>query len=616
MASSALVDLEEDLMSFGSVNGPSHPAPSRPAYPPPSQRLLDEDLGERVGSLPSAAPRPARQSSSNLLLHPNISVTMSSAQPKAAGQDSFASALNALKTRDWSSATNGNGGDYLQHIRVCQTLTSRLFLVPNSHTNGFDEPRKESASPVLGHAVSVKYYLNTTKAASQLATQRSAEPTQPLFGDLSRPTCNTASCNSPSLQSTNYDGDVRKLDTLLTHIQAQMSDVDEGNEEAPAAAQLPPSFQEKKISPPPGLGHRRDRSAMDEMFRTPSPCSVRILTNEDAQESIVRLTLPVYESMIQNMEKLKTDARLAEARHHLGITDVRSVQQDQFNNSSRISQLEDQPGKSGKMVEAKLCNDRLMADVAHLAAEKAELQTASKSKCAQIDYRSHGNDVLPEGVGKLKDEKLRDVKLELERLREEKLQADRENRRLIQALTIERDTLLTQQPAPRNRSLASAFFQKDQEIRDLNAKLAIAEEKEKENNELRAKVQTEKNEGDVLTQQLKQASKSPSEIAELEAKVKEKESEASRLLNDKQNLQKQLENKEALCRKLENDRKVLRGAAHLVQPAQGSRLPKTVFQCVECYVKNLQCDNAARCRNCVDESARALLGDPLSAQAQ
>jgi hypothetical protein len=46
----------------------------------------------------------------------------------------------------------------------------------------------------------------------------------------------------------------------------------------------------------------------------------------------------------------------------------------------------------------------------------------------------------------------------------------------------------------------------------------------------------------------------------------------------------------------------LRGAAHMVMPGDDVKLPQTVISCLECYTKNLPCDNGSTCRNCSENN--------------
>jgi hypothetical protein len=46
----------------------------------------------------------------------------------------------------------------------------------------------------------------------------------------------------------------------------------------------------------------------------------------------------------------------------------------------------------------------------------------------------------------------------------------------------------------------------------------------------------------------------------------------------------------------------LRGAAHMVTPGDDVKLPQTVISCLECYTKNLPCDNGSTCRNCSENN--------------
>jgi hypothetical protein len=95
-------------------------------------------------------------------------------------------------------------------------------------------------------------------------------------------------------------------------------------------------------------------------------------------------------------------------------------------------------------------------------------------------------------------------------------------------------------------------------------------------------------------------------INELEEKLKDKTAENSRNVNELRDMRKRYDNSQAAIEKAANDQKSLCGAAHLTKPSQKVKFHSTVFGCVECYVKGLECDSGARCRNCTDSDSMCL----------
>ncbi|KAF2787724.1 hypothetical protein K505DRAFT_396145 [Melanomma pulvis-pyrius CBS 109.77] len=111
---------------------------------------------------------------------------------------------------------------------------------------------------------------------------------------------------------------------------------------------------------------------------------------------------------------------------------------------------------------------------------------------------------------------------------------------------------------------------------------------------------------DELTSELRKMHKNaPSQdmIDDLKEKLKGKTAEASRLQNDNRIMNRRLELSQATINKVSDNGKALRGAAHLTVPAAQVKLPTTIFGCIECYVKNLNCDSGAKCRNCIDSDS-------------
>ncbi|PSN64922.1 hypothetical protein BS50DRAFT_635762 [Corynespora cassiicola Philippines] len=92
------------------------------------------------------------------------------------------------------------------------------------------------------------------------------------------------------------------------------------------------------------------------------------------------------------------------------------------------------------------------------------------------------------------------------------------------------------------------------------------------------------------------------ELEDTKEKLLEKTRETDRFRNQLNELNKALESKNMTIQKLAGTNVRIRGAAHLVKPASTTKLPRTVFSCIECYINNRDCDNGNPCTNCVDIS--------------
>ncbi|KAF2002062.1 hypothetical protein P154DRAFT_150795 [Amniculicola lignicola CBS 123094] len=111
----------------------------------------------------------------------------------------------------------------------------------------------------------------------------------------------------------------------------------------------------------------------------------------------------------------------------------------------------------------------------------------------------------------------------------------------------------------------------------------------------------------------KAARSSPKKPNDLEEKLKEKTTEASRLQNENHQLKHLLRTKDATISNLEKqvDRlsdngKIYRNAAHLVKPSDNANIPRTVVACMECYSKNSTCDSKTKCHNCTESGSLCL----------
>ncbi|KAH6639566.1 permease for cytosine/purines, uracil, thiamine, allantoin-domain-containing protein [Boeremia exigua] len=98
-----------------------------------------------------------------------------------------------------------------------------------------------------------------------------------------------------------------------------------------------------------------------------------------------------------------------------------------------------------------------------------------------------------------------------------------------------------------------------------------------------------------------------SQGGDLRGQLKEKTSACDRLRNELNAQTKAFEDliaKEAETRLLRasDDGKALRGGVHLVKPASDTKLSPLVLSCLECYNKNITCDNKARCRHCYENN--------------
>lgn len=162
----------------------------------------------------------------------------------------------------------------------------------------------------------------------------------------------------------------------------------------------------------------------------------------------------------------------------------------------------------------------------------------------------------------------------------------------LQCMTVERDAAISAQTNAgdhknRAQSLAETMMKREMMINDLKHKCFEEQRKvanlENENNSLKLKMNQEN-------------------IDDLKQKLYEKSSLCDRQRNELRIAQHNLTLSQERIKRLSNNGDILRGGAHLVKPALGSRLSTTVIGCSECYAKNIPCDNRAQCRNCTENN--------------
>jgi predicted nucleic acid-binding Zn-ribbon protein len=329
-------------------------------------------------------------------------------------------------------------------------------------------------------------------------------------------------------------------------------------------------------------------------------------TNE-MDETIVRLSLPAYNAMIMNMEKLKAQARDADAKqrvtyknliaeqskaHQAKMLNSAQVKADSYDKQLRVershkAQLE------GQILDLQF-EVATLKDAANTFSVREELKIAEqriRNLEAEIETvlfrqateKSDEEKALSDALAQ-KEQELLELGAQL-RAKGRKSEQDGQ---LLQHVTAERDQLLEAQENSRkgsaNKELTATVSRLNQEIKGLREELANA-----------------KNDNTFLKHQCQKVAGNPSQtarIAELEAKFKKEQAENGRLRNNLLMTTKRLEAEQARSDRLGKAEATVRGAAHLITPAANAKLPKTVFDCIHCYVKNLDCDSGARCENC------------------
>ncbi|KAF2822480.1 hypothetical protein CC86DRAFT_300596 [Ophiobolus disseminans] len=166
-------------------------------------------------------------------------------------------------------------------------------------------------------------------------------------------------------------------------------------------------------------------------------------------------------------------------------------------------------------------------------------------------------------------------------------------RRLEEAnerLTRERDAATQAQVHAGNhathaQNLVDVLSQREKFINGLREKLLV---EQMHNTELEDK-------NDRLQEKVDEAN-----VDDLKKQLREKSSQCDRFRNQVKSLERHAQAVQSRLNTALAGGVALRGGAHIVAPHEKSKLPKNVVSCSECYAKNISCDNAARCRNCVE----------------
>lgn len=182
-----------------------------------------------------------------------------------------------------------------------------------------------------------------------------------------------------------------------------------------------------------------------------------------------------------------------------------------------------------------------------------------------------------------KDRELEDLKQKL-----------RDQERTIDELTRERDEAASAKANSsdhhnRARNLAETLAQREKVITDLRHQIVTEQ----------LKVVGLEDDLEAAQAKINQA-----EIDDIKSKLREKTSVCDRQRNQLKEAEAELKLSQARVMKITKHGESLRGAAHVVKPAETSKLPKLVISCVECYNKNLPCDNSAKCRNCIENNTQ------------
>lgn len=180
----------------------------------------------------------------------------------------------------------------------------------------------------------------------------------------------------------------------------------------------------------------------------------------------------------------------------------------------------------------------------------------------------------------------RDLEVQAAALRDAKVNAER--------LATELDTALKTQihagdHAKRAQNLADTLAKREKVNMDLRQKIV----------EEQMKVTSLEEDVERLQEKINRES-----LDDLKERLRDKSSQCDRFRTQLKGAEQQLKFAQSRLKAATQDGMLLRGAAHIVAPDASSKLPKTVLSCIECYAKNLPCDNRSRCQNCTENEVK------------
>jgi hypothetical protein len=310
-------------------------------------------------------------------------------------------------------------------------------------------------------------------------------------------------------------------------------------------------------------------------------------------EPVVRVTMHAWEAMGRDLEALKEEKRALELK------------------IARLEKLKTSPPRLSGDKE-----DELHTEIGHLKFQNEQNKTQKATMARTLSQ---------------KDVEIKQLQLELDTCKEALERA--KNAATSHAEVVgERDYLHAQLKDDRissSRVLSDLTEVKNHEIQSLNRQLHDLEEvvrrcKEGErNNEhndvavvrlealnkcekqlktVNAKYAAEHARVNELEDHIELLQSKLNEVGDLQTQLSQKSADCDRWRTKYKNQEKMIETCKRQMERAANENTCLRGAAHLVKPANSSKLSPVVMSCSECYARNITCDNKARCRHCTENN--------------
>jgi len=455
---------------------------------------------------------------------------------------------------------------------------------------------------------------------------------------------------SSTLADSEYDeGNMRRLETMMA--QFNTLDLEDSHDPALYATSLPaaqtpdygidsnavggfPGFEKEcsaRVNDPTDYGKGLNEiasysakprievnyvpSPVQDHNRTPTPPTYRLSRPIEDDGPIVRLTQAVYASImaqISTLQKEKAEAlkRIGVLQRELherteGVRDVSGTvgklhYQLEANKDYKAAMGRDIRQRDIQLYKADLQIDSLKAKVADMDAMQKKLERLT----AEVDYLRISKTTEETSLTRLiaaEEEIARVTAIKDKEIARITVSMDKE----IARIATTKDKTISHQEseleelktaATRSQSVVSDHATRAQNLVDTQA------QREKKIKQLQEKLLEEMDTNNTLRDEievLRESLPSQNKLDKMQEELRCKTSDLDRQRNENKTLNQLYARTQKHLTKVQDESKSLKGAAHLIIPLPTTRLPKLVFPCMECFLKNIDCDAQSRCHNCI-----------------
>jgi hypothetical protein len=311
----------------------------------------------------------------------------------------------------------------------------------------------------------------------------------------------------------------------------------------------------------------------------PTPPTHPFNRMDDENEPVVRLTQPVYTSIMTQYSVLQNKNKELRDKNSTLQRRLEDLSEDKGDVSSTVGKLHYEL-EANKDYKAAMGRDIRQKDI-ELYEKDMEIVRLG-SKVAE-------SEMLQKQLERLNGE--------LGYLRTSKTNEEIAHTRAIAQVTASKDKEITDLKAAvaRSQTFISGHTTRAQNLIDTQA---LREKRIKQlQNELGEEQATCEQLRDEM-EKVRESLPSLERLKTLQDQLHTRTSEFDRQKNEFKHLSRRYELLQEAMTKAQDETKSLKGAAHLIVPSVNTRLPKLVFPCMECFLKNVDCDDSSRCHNC------------------